>query len=130
VPVHGALDHAAGQREAIAQVRMGAVAFAQGLAQEQRVFGVQPISAEAALRHFARTVLHPTPDEAAAIGDIRHGEGLGTDRSRALAAFRAEHFSVQSLECDYREAYWPAGLMARREPAALALRALRWMRGV
>jgi hypothetical protein len=129
VPVHGAGEHAGAQRDAVAQVRAGAVAFAHGLAREQQVFGVAPLSAEAALRHLARTIQQPTPEEAAHIGDIRHGEGMGTDRARALAAFSDGPFTAASLERDLMAAYWPVGLLARREPAAMALRALRWMRG-
>ncbi len=129
IAVHGAVDHPELQLAAIRQLRDGAVAYARGLAEERKVFGAHPISVEAALRHFVRTVQQPTAEEAAAIGDITHGEGLGTDRARAFAAFTAAPFTAASLQRDYAAAYWPAGLLARREPAALALRSLLWLRG-
>lgn len=128
VPVHGGVDHPELQRAHVAQLREGAVAYARGLSQEQRVFGEQPISAAAAIRHLARTILEPTAEEACAIGDIRHGDGLGSDRLRALAAFSDGAFTPASLIRDHGNAYWRQGLVARREPAALALRALLWMR--
>ena len=129
VPVHGAVDHPDEQRAHVAQVRDGALAYARGLAQERRVFGGQPIAASAAIRHLARTILDPTAEEAREIGDIRHGDGLGSDRLRALAAFSEGAFTPETLRRDYANAYWPDGLLARREPAALALRAMAWMRG-
>ena len=127
-PVHGAVEHADAQRAAHAQLRSGAIAFAQGLASEQTVFGAQAVSADAGLRHFARTVLHPTAEEAMHIGNIRHGDGLGSDRLRALAQFGDGPVTRASLLSDYACAYWRTGLLARREPAALALRTLLWMR--
>ncbi len=129
VALHGAVDHPEPQLAAIRQLRDGAVAYARGLAEERQVFGAHPISVEAALRHFVRTVRQPTAEEAAAIGDITHGEGLGADRARAFAKFTDAPFTAASLQRDYAAAYWPAGLLARREPAALALRSLLWLRG-
>jgi hypothetical protein len=129
MPVHGSVDHPDAQQVHVAQLRDGALAYARGLAQEQRVFGEQPISASAAIRHLARTIMAPTAEEAREIGDIRHGDGLGSDRVRALASFSDGPFTPQSLATDYETAYWPIGLMARREPAAMALRAMRWLHG-
>ncbi|MCC7052644.1 MAG: hypothetical protein IT355_05215 [Gemmatimonadaceae bacterium] len=129
VPVHGAVDHPEGQRAHIAQVREGVLTFARGLVQERRMFGALPMTADAALRHLDRTILQPTAEEAQQIGDLRHGEGLGTDGLRAFARFRDGPFSPSSLMRDHADAYWPTGLLARREPAALALRSLLWLRG-
>ena len=129
VPVHAPVDHPEAQRAHVSAVQAGAIAYARSLAQERRVFGAQSISAEAALRHLARTILEPTGEEACHIGDIRHGDGQGSDRLRALAAFSEGPFTHESLTRDCAQSYWPTGLMARREPAALALRALTWLRG-
>ena len=129
VPVHGSVDHPAEQRAKIAQVREGVLTYARGLVQERRMFGAQPITADAALRHLDRTIMQPTAEEAHEIGDLRHGEGLGADRLRAFARFSDGPFTVSSLARDHANAYWPAGLLARREPAALALRSLLWLRG-
>jgi FMN phosphatase YigB (HAD superfamily) len=127
-PVHGAVEHPDAQREAHAQLRSGAIAFARGLAAEQTVFGAHAVSADAGLRHFARAVQHPTPEEAEHIGNIRHGDGLGSDRLRSLARFGDGPVTIESLMADYARAYWRTGLLARREPAALALRTVLWMR--
>lgn len=127
VPVHGAVDHDSMQRASLAQVRDGALAYARGLSQEQRVFGEQAVSPAASIRHLARVIQSPTPEDAAMIGDIRHGDGFGLDRTRALAAFSEGECTAESLLRDHANAYWPAGLVARHEPAALALRALLWL---
>ena len=127
VPVHAPVDHPESQRPHVAALQAGAIAFARGLAQERQVFGAQPISADAAIRHLARTILDPTAEEASFIGDIRHGDGQGSDRLRALAAFSPGPFTHESLLRDSALSYWPTGLMARREPAALALRAATWL---
>ena len=128
VPVHGAVDHDVAQRVSLAQAHAGALAFAQALSQEQRVFGAHAISPGASIRHLARTIQSPTAEDAELIGDIRHGDGLGRDQTRALAAFSTGDFTVESLLRDHANAYWPAGLVARRAPAAMALRALLWLR--
>lgn len=127
VPVHGAVDHPESQRASVAQVREGALAYARTLAQEQRVFGEQSISAAAAIRQLARTIMDPTAEEAQHIGDIHHADGLGSDRMRALARFSDGAMTPESLLDDLARAYWPAGLLSRREPAAMALRTLLWM---
>lgn len=128
VPVHGAVDHDSRQRASLTQVRDGALAYARGLSQEQRVFGEQAVSPAASIRHLARVIQSPTPEDASMIGDIRHGDGFGLDRTRTLAAFSVADFTAESLLRDHANAYWPAGLVARHEPAALALRALLWLR--
>ena len=129
VPVHAPVDHPESQHAHVASVRAGALAYAHSLAQEQTVFGVQPISSTAALRNLARTILDPTGEEAREIGNIRHGDGQGSDRVRPLAAFSDGPFTPDALMRDRAQSYWPTGLMARREPAALALRAMTWLRG-
>ena len=129
VPVHGSVDHPEAQRAKMAQLRDGAMAYARALAQEQQVFGAQPVSASASMRHLARTIMDPTAEEAIQIGDICHGDGLGSDRLRTLAAFGDGSFTPESLLRDHAFAYWPRGLLARREPAAMALRSLLWLRG-
>ena len=127
VPVHAPVDHPTAQQQYVGQLRDGALAYARGLSQERRVFGSQVIGQDAALRHLARTIRRPTAEEAEAIGEIRHGEGLGADRLRSFATFGEAPHTRASLLRDYRTAYWPTGLLARREPAALALRSLLWM---
>ena len=129
LPVHAPVDHPASQRAHVDSVRAGALAYARSLAQEQTVFGVQPISPAAALRNLARTILDPTGEEAREIGNILHGDGQGSDCVRALAAYSDGPFTPDSLTRDRAQSYWPTGLMARREPAALALRAMTWLRG-
>jgi hypothetical protein len=128
VPVHGPVDHSESQRDAHAQLRGGVMAFVQGLAAERHVFGQHPISPDAGLRHFTRTIEQPTSEEATHIGNLAHGDGLGADRLRAFAAFSDGPMTRESLLADYQRAYWRRGLLARREPAALALRTLLWMR--
>ena len=97
VPVHSAVDHPEAQRSKVAQVREGAVAFARGLVQERRLFGAQPLTVDAALRHLDRTILQPTDEEAREIGDVAHGDGMGADRVRALARFSDGPFTPASL---------------------------------
>ena len=129
LPVHGTVDHPEVQRAHVAQLREGALAFARSVSQEQRVFGESALSAEAAIRGLARTITEPTAEEARCIGDILHGDGLGSDRARTLATFSDGPITAESLRRDYAAAYWPRGLVTRQEPAALALRGLLWLHG-
>ena len=127
VPVHGDPDHDPAQQAWHGQLRAGVLAYARSLRDEGLVFGFGAVSPEAAARRLLRVVASPTPEEAEAIGELRHGEGIGTGRARALAAFPADAWSAPTLHEALRTAYWPAGLLARRDPRALALRTLHWL---
>lgn len=127
VPVHGTTEHGTVQAARLAQLHAGALAYARGLRDEQRVFGTDAIGADAAMRRLARVITRPTPEEAQEIGDVHHGEGVGTSRSRALAAFDTDVWEPTALVRQLRTSYWPTGLLARREPQAVALRMLQWL---
>ncbi len=127
VPVHGPVDHSPEQQQRMQEVHTGAIAYAKRLAHERRTFGFTQISPDAALRRLARVIQSPTAVEAQQIGDLQHGDGMGADRSRALAAFTPGAWSIQDIHRDHTRAYWPVGLAARREPQALVLRTLRWL---
>ncbi len=127
IPVHGPVEHDAAQQEVHEALRAGALAFAQTFARHAAALGVNAVSPDAAVRRFARVVSRPTAEEAAHIGAIRHGEGLATDRVRSLASFSPEAFTVDAIHHDVTQAYWPAGLAARRSAQALVLRTLQWL---
>lgn len=127
VPVHSAVDHDDAQQAAHHELRRGVMAYASELAEACRTFDIAAISPDAALRRLARVVEHPTYEEASHIGAIRHGDGLGADRSHALAQFPADAWSVRDIHRARTAAYWPAGLAAQRHPQALILRTLQWL---
>jgi hypothetical protein len=127
VPVHGAPDHDPAQAAAHAQLREGALAYVAALAQERVMFGFDQVGPDAALRRLARVIQHPSAEEAEMIGDLTHGEGLGSERVRRFAAFTPGAWDAASLRRDLATAYWPAGLLARREAQALVLRTLGWL---
>ena len=127
VPVHSTPEHDAAQAARLAQLHAGALAYARGLRDERLVFGFDAIGPEAAVRRLVRVITRPTAEEAEAIGDVRHGEGIGTGRARALAAFDADVWDPAALLHALRTSYWPTGLLARREPQALALRMVQWL---
>lgn len=127
VPVNAPLDHSGAQLDALAQLHEGAAAYAADLRRERDVLGCGEITPDAALHAFARVLLDPTAEEAAHIGDLQHGDGLGTDRVRSLAAFRDDSWTVPAIRTDLARALWPTGLRARRDPRTLLLRSLEWM---
>jgi predicted HAD superfamily hydrolase len=129
VPVHGAVDHSEVAQQAHAQLRAGALAYAEALRAERALFGFEQVGPDAAMRALARVIMQPTAEEAELIGDIGHAEGLGSDRSRAMASFSTGPWSRESLLTDYRRSYWQAGLLARRDPRALVLRTMEWLSG-
>jgi hypothetical protein len=126
-PVHAAAEHDAAQQAAHTQLKAGVLAYVSALVDERRLFGFDAISPDAAMRPLARTILQPTPEDAQQIGDLRHGEGLGSDRSRALAAFDPDAWSREQLHESLRRSYWPIGLLARHDPKALLLRTIYWL---
>lgn len=127
VPVHGKSEHGGIQATRLAQLHAGVMAYAHGMREDRLVFGFNAISPDAAMRRLARVIRRPTTVEAHEIGDVRHGEGTGTSRSRAFAAFDADDWNPKSLMRQLRTSYWPAGLMARQEPQAVALRMMQWL---
>ena len=127
VPVHGSADHDMAQQEAQAQLRAGVLAYAAAFAQDAALLSVDTVSPDAALGRFARVVTAPTAEEAAHIGAVTHGEGMATARTRALAAFSPDAWTVDAIHRDVMQAYWPAGLAARHAPQALILRTLQWL---
>jgi predicted HAD superfamily hydrolase len=129
VPVHGKSEHGGVQATRLAQLHAGVMAFAHGMREERLVFGFNEVSPDAAMRRLSRVIRRPTTDEAHEIGDVRHGEGTGTARSRAFASFDANDWDPKSLMRQLRTSYWPAGLMARQEPQAVALRMMQWLGG-
>jgi predicted HAD superfamily hydrolase len=126
-PIHAEAEHDTAQQAAHAQLKAGVLAYVSALVDERRLFGFDAISPDAAMRPLARTIQHPTPEEAQQIGDLRYGEGLGSDRSRALAAFDPDAWSREQLLDNLRTSYWPIGLLARRDPKALLLRTVHWL---
>jgi hypothetical protein len=66
-------------------------------------------------------------EEAHEIGDVHFGEGLGTDRTRAFAAFNADDWEPAALMRTLRTSYWSTGLLARHEPQTMAVRMLHWL---
>ncbi len=127
VPVHGTTEHSPTQAARIAQLHAGALAYANGLREERLVFGFDAIGPEAAMRRLTRVIRRPTVEEAHEIGDVRFGEGLGSERARALAAFDQDEWEPAELMRTLRTTYWPTGLLARREPQAVALRLMQWL---
>jgi predicted HAD superfamily hydrolase len=126
-PVHGPVDHDAVQSERQQQLRMGLREYIDAFGAARRALRVGPVSADAALQRLARVITAPTAEEAEHIGEIAHGDGLGANRSRKLAAFSEGAWSLSSLHRDRQMAYWPAGLEARRDPRALVLRSVNWL---
>ncbi len=127
VPVHGPVEHDEAQQQVHEALRAGTLAFARTFAGHAAALGVDVVSPDAAVRRFARVVSRPTAEEAAHIGAITHGEGLASDRARSLASFAPDSFTVDAIHRDVTQAYWPAGLAARRSPQALVLRTLQWL---
>ncbi len=127
VPVHGNSEHDPTQAARIAQLHAGAVAYAKGLREERLVFGFDSIGPDAAMRRLARVIRRPTVEEAHEIGDVHFGEGLGTDRTRAFAAFNADDWEPAALMRTLRTSYWSTGLLARHEPQTMAVRMLHWL---
>jgi hypothetical protein len=130
VPVEEAPDVTPSQHDALRAVHEGAVAFAHDFRGAQKRLGIGALRGEDAAREIWRVIGHPTPEEAARIGDLAHGEGVGSGTANAMAAFRPGAPTTLSVLEDYDRAYWKAGLLARREPATLLLRNAMWLAGM
>ena len=126
-PVHAPLDHTDAQLGWLAALHDGAEDYATDLQRERAMFGFATVSPDAALQPLARVLLHPTAEEAWHIGNVRHGDGLGTDRVRTFASFRDDAWTVPAIQADADHALWPIGLRARRDARSLLLRTMGWM---
>ncbi len=127
VPVHGVSDWSDTQVAAHGQLRSGILDYVSDLRRAADTVKLGKISAMAAFTRLERVLLNPTAEEAACLGDITHGEGLGSDRARSIAAFPSDEWSATGLMRAMNNAYWRRGLRARREPQALALACIEWM---
>ena len=127
VPVHGAVDHDDEQQAAHHSMRSGVMAFARDFATARRTFAVSAVGPAAAMQRLGRLIEHPTFEEAQSVGALTYGDGLGSDRSRHLAMFAADAWSVGAIHRDRKAAYWQKGLAGQYGPQALVLRTLQWL---
>jgi len=127
VPVHGAVDHDSAQQEAHRSMRAGVMEFARDFAVARPIFDVHEVSPTAAMQRLARVIEHPTFEEAQHVGALKHGDGLGSDRSRHLAMFDTDAWSIGDIHRARKAAYWQAGLAGHHGPQALVLRTLQWL---
>jgi FMN phosphatase YigB (HAD superfamily) len=105
----------------------GAAAFAGDFRQRRARHGWTGLPVEVALENLVRLITRPTSEEAKLLGAFVHGENLGTQRGRALAAFRPESTEPEELFTDYQNAYWKQGLLFQRNEQSARLRTLLWL---
>lgn len=127
VPVLDAPDHNEAAMECIRELHEGAMDFATIMREESARFGVSGIPADIAAREYFRVIAQPTAEEALTIGAMRHGDGMGSNASRAFAQFNTERASADSVLSDYSRAYWQQGLLNQHTPQAFLLRTLLWL---
>jgi len=105
----------------------GTVAFARDFKRQVDRHGWTEVPKEIAVENLLRLITRPTGEEAMQLGQVIHGENLGTRRGRPLAAFRTESIEPTELWEDYRNAYWKQGLVYQRNEQAARLRTLLWL---
>lgn len=127
IPVHGPVDHNPAQQEMHHTMRAGVMAFAHEFAAARERFGIDEVMPDAAMYGLQRLIERPTFEQAAQVGSIRHGDGLGSNRSRALAQFSPDAWSIGDIHRARKSAYWQAGLAGQYGPQALVLRTLQWL---
>ncbi len=113
---------------ALARMHAGVMAYVDALRPLLGTFGVFDLPAAAASAELLRVLVEPTAEEAERLGDIEHGEGVGSLAARPLASFRGVHPAPAALLDHYRGTFWRPGLLARHEPHALLLRTALWLR--
>ncbi len=130
VPIEEHADADAAQHSALRAVHEGAVAFAHDFRAAQSRLGLSALAADVAGAELWRVITSPTADEAARIGDLTHGEGIGSAVTNGMACFRRGATTALSVLEDYDRAYWKPGLLARRDPRTLLLRNAIWLAGM
>jgi FMN phosphatase YigB (HAD superfamily) len=130
VPIEEPADADASQHAALRAVHEGAVAFAVDFRDAQPRLGLGALSSDVAAHEIWRLINSPTTDEAARVGDLTYGEGMGSAVTNAMARFRDGTATALSVLEDYDRAYWKAGMLARRDPRTLLLRNAMWMAGM
>ena len=117
------------QLRAVRELHEGALAFAATLRAEMATFDFGTLPAEVAGAALVRVIAEPTPVEAATIGAMQHGDGMGSATAKHLARFSSSAIDPQRIVADYGRAYWKRGLLAQRTPQAMVLRNLLWLAG-
>jgi hypothetical protein len=126
-PVCDAPDVTGAQMDAVRELHEGAVAFARTLRDEMATFELGSLPADAAGAALVRVIAEPTPEEAATIGAMQHGDGMGSATAKHLARFSSEDIDPDAILADYAGAYWKRGMVAQRSPQAMVLRNLLWL---
>ena len=96
---------------------------------EMATFDFATLPPEVAGAALVRVIAEPTPVEAATIGAMQHGDGMGSATAKHLARFSSSAIDPQRIVADYGRAYWKRGLLAQRSAQAMVLRNLLWLAG-
>lgn len=115
------------QAAAVQELHAGALAFAGALRREMCTFDFTALPPAVAGAPLVRVIAAPTPEEAATIGAMQHGDGMGSTTARHLARFTSAAVDPRRILDDYEQAYWRRGLLGQRTPQAMVLRNLLWL---
>jgi len=115
------------QLDAVRELHDGAVAFAERLRGEMNVFDLTTIPPEVAGAALVRVIVEPTPEEAATVGMMQHGDGMGSATAKHLARFSGDTIDPERILDDYVQAYWRRGLLGQRTAQAMMLRNILWL---
>jgi predicted HAD superfamily hydrolase len=123
-PVFDPVDMTPGQAELIRAVHDGILRHAREIARHPLRDRLGEIPSDIASDNLIRLLTRPTPEEAALIGALEHGDGAGSQSRKPLAAFGHGSLAPDDLFASYRNAYWKQGLLALDTAQAMALRQL------
>lgn len=126
--IEAAPEHVGPQGEALTAVHDGVMAYVAALRTALAQFGVFDLPADAVAAPLMRVLSAPTTEEAATIGGIRHGEGVGTSAAQSIAAWPEDATTLDDLEIAWSRAYWPDGLLALPDPRSLLVHLSLWQR--
>jgi len=126
IPVLQAPDRSEKECREIQAIHDGALAFAADFLACPAVRSSPPMPAALAQEQFFRVFNRPTPEEAAALGEMAFCENLGSSITHPAARLRATNDPGEMLK-NFQQAHWKQGMLAHPTPAGAAMQMLTWL---
>ena len=115
------------QLSRLAEIHEGIVGFARRFRESLGSAELPEIPPEIAAENLFRLLANPTKEEARQIGELSHGDDVGSTTRRFAARFREDSNDPAMLLDDYANSYWKTGLLNQANTRSAVLRTLLWL---
>jgi FMN phosphatase YigB (HAD superfamily) len=126
-PVFQPRDLSHEQRQFLAEMHQGAIAFAQEFRERSSDFRFGSLTPEIALETYLQLLTHPTAEEALRLGALQYGESMGSKKVSYLANWPSSATTVEKMWDTYENTLWKMGLIRQVNSQSASIRTLLWL---